>query len=315
MTVVVFGSINMDLVVQTPRTPAAGETLIGQRFFTAPGGKGANQAVAAARLGAVTRLVGRVGDDPFGAALRDHLRVAGVDVAGVLTDAAASSGVALITVDTAGENRIIVVPGANGALDATDVVRLRTALIGARVLLLQAEVPLLTVQAAAAAARAAGVLCILDPAPVPAGGLPPDLYALADILTPNVSEAAALVGFPLDSDTAVVRAATLLHAAGARRVVIKRGAAGIYWSDGTSADFRPALPVRAVDTVGAGDAFNGALAVALAEGLPWPTALAWGQAAGAVAVTGVGAQAALPDRTALLALLGGQPTSPPSPLS
>ncbi|MDQ2809476.1 MAG: ribokinase, partial [Chloroflexota bacterium] len=254
MTVVVFGSINMDLVVQTPRAPVAGETLIGQRFFTAPGGKGANQAVAAARLGAVTRMVGRVGADAFGAALRDNLRAAGVDVAGVLTDAQESSGVALITVAAAGENRIIVVPGANGALDAADVGRLRTALVGARVLLLQAEVPLIAVQAAAVAARAAGVLCILDPAPVPVAGLPPDLLALADILTPNEGEAAALVDFPLDNDAAVMRAATVLHAGGARQVVITRGAAGIYWSDGTNSGFQPALPVAAVDTVGAGDA-------------------------------------------------------------
>jgi len=296
----------MDLVALTTRAPVAGETLIGQRFFTAPGGKGANQAVAAARLGAVTRLVGRVGADAFGPALRANLRAAGVDVTGVLTDAGESSGVALITIEAAGENRIIVVPGANGALDGADVARLRTALVGARVLLLQAEVPLAAVQAAAAAAHAAGVLCILDPAPVPAGGLPSDLLALIDILTPNEGEAAALVGFPLDSDAAVIRAAAVLHAGGARWVVITRGAAGIYWTDGASGGFQPSPAVSVVDTVGAGDAFNGALAVALADGLPWPRALAWGQAAGALAVTGVGAQAALPDRAALLARLAAR---------
>ncbi len=303
MTVLVFGSLNMDLVVQTARLPMAGETLTGQRFFTTPGGKGANQAVAAARLGAATRMIGRVGADPFGQVLRAGLQAAGVAVADVLTDAHESSGVALITVDAAGANSIIVVPGANGRVGRDEVAQLTAALGGAQVLLLQLEVPPAAVQAAAAAAHAAGVLVILDPAPVPPAGLPPDLLASVAILTPNEHEAAALVGFPLDTPAAIVRAADQLRACGAQQVVIKCGARGIYWTDGRAGGFQAALPVTAVDTVGAGDAFNGALAVALAEGRSFVEALAWGQAAGALAVTGVGAQAALPDRAALLALL------------
>lgn len=309
MAVVIFGSINMDLVVHTPRWPAAGETVTGQAFYTVPGGKGANQAVAAARLGAVTRLVGRVGGDAFGAQLRAHLQAAGVDVAGVISDADQPSGVALIAVDAAAQNRIIVVPGANGAVGGADLARLDTALTGARVLLLQLEVPLAAVLGAARAAAAAGVPVVLDPAPVP-DRLPRELLAYTTILTPNEPEAAALVGFPLDGEAAIVRAGRALVAQGARQVIITLGDRGAYWTDGRAEAFRPGIPVAAVDTVGAGDAFNGALAVAQAEGRPLNIAITWGLAAGALAVTQPGAQAALPTRAALLALLAQIRTLP-----
>lgn len=299
MTVLVFGSLNMDLIIETPRVPAAGETLAGTLFFTAPGGKGANQAVAAARLGAPVAIIGRVGADPFGPVLRDGLAAAGVDVRGVVIDSQIASGVALIAVEPGGDNRIIVVPGANGTVGAADVARLAAALPGARVCLLQLEVPWLAVRAAAQAARAAGLTVILDPAPVPPGGGPPDLPALADILTPNEHEAAALAGFALDDDAAIVRAAVVLRARGAGTVIITLGARGLYWAGAAGSGFRPAPAVRAVDSVGAGDAFNGALAVALAEGRPLVEALDWGLAAGALAVQGPGAQAALPNRAAL----------------
>ena len=302
MTIAVFGSINMDLIVHTPRWPEAGETISGQAFYTVPGGKGANQAVAAARLGAAPRLIGRVGGDTFGSQLCAHLQTEGVEVAGVLADDAQPSGVALIAVDAAAQNRIIVVPGANGAVGAADLARLETALAGARVLLLQLEVPLDAVLGAARAAAGAGVPVVLDPAPVP-DRLPPELLAQATILTPNEPEAAALVGFPLDGEAAIVRAGRALTARGARHVIITLGARGAYWTDGRAEVFRPGVPVAAVDTVGAGDAFNGALAVALAEGHPLDIAITWGLAAGALAVTRPGAQAALPTRAALLALL------------
>lgn len=302
MAVVVFGSINMDLVVRAPRLPAAGETLIGRTFFTAPGGKGANQAVARARLGAPTHMIGRVGGDVFGETLRDGLRAYGVGVTGVAVDPGQPSGVALIAVDDAAENFIIVVPGANGAIGSDMLARLDATLPSARVLLLQLEIPLEAVLAAAQAARRHGVTTILDPAP--ARSLPPDLYAATDVLTPNETEAALLAGFPVRDADDARRAARVLLARGARRVIIKMAGKGAYWTDGITEQFVPAFPVEAVDTVAAGDAFNGALAAALDGGLPFAEAVRWGAAGGALAVTRAGAQAAMPDRAEILALLG-----------
>ncbi|GIW03267.1 ribokinase [Roseiflexus sp.] len=301
MTIVVFGSINMDLVVRTPRLPAPGETLTGHSFFTAPGGKGANQAVACARLGAPTRMVGRVGDDLFGEQLRHSLRSFGVQDDGVLTTPG-PSGVALIAVDDAAENTIVIVPGANGAVGSEDMPRLERALDGARALLLQLETPLATVAAAARAGRARGATVILDPAP--ALPLPDELYALADILTPNESEATTLTGIPVHDEQSAAAAARALRARGARTVIIKLGARGALAADANGVRFWPAFTVTAVDTVAAGDAFNGGLAVALSEGRPFEEAIRWGLAAGALSVTKHGAQPSMPDRAELLALSG-----------
>lgn len=301
MAVVVFGSINMDLVVRAPRLPAPGETLTGRAFQTTPGGKGANQAVACARLGAATRMIARVGDDVFGGTLRDGLRDNGVDVDGVATGAGVPSGVALITVDDGGENTIVVVPGTNGALGSDDIARLDGLLGDARVMLLQLEVPLAAVVSAAELARRRGVTVVLDPAP--ARPLPPALYAAADILTPNETEAAALTGISTDSRDGVRRAARALLERGARGVLVKMSDKGAYWDDGGEGRFWPAFPVTAVDTVAAGDAFNGALAVALDDGLPFSDAVRWGLAAGALAVTRHGAQASMPTRQDLMDLL------------
>ncbi|NBD36591.1 MAG: ribokinase, partial [Chloroflexi bacterium] len=188
MSVIILGSLNMDLVARAPHLPAPGETVTGSAFSTAPGGKGANQAVAAARLGVATRMVGRVGADAYGTALRESLRAAGVDTRLVQTDDTTSTGVAIIAVDDAAENSIIVIPGANGQLDETDVARLTAHLAGCDALLLQLEAPLDVNLAAARAAQEAGVTVILDPAP--AQSLPDELYTLVDILTPNQVEAA-----------------------------------------------------------------------------------------------------------------------------
>jgi|UPI0000E7A5C8 ribokinase len=301
VTIVVFGSINMDLVVRTPRLPAPGETLTGHSFFTAPGGKGANQAVACARLDAPTRMVGRVGDDLFGEQLRHSLRSFGVQDDGVLTTPG-PSGVALIAVDDAAENTIVIVPGANGAVGSEDMPRLERALDGARALLLQLETPLATVAAAARAGRARGATVILDPAP--ALPLPDELYALADILTPNESEATTLTGIPVHDEQSAAAAARALRARGARTVIIKLGARGALAADANGVRFWPAFTVTAVDTVAAGDAFNGGLAVALSEGRPFEEAIRWGLAAGALSVTKHGAQPSMPDRAELLALSG-----------
>lgn len=302
MSVVVFGSINMDLVVQVPRLPAAGETLSGHGFFTAGGGKGANQAVASARLGAVTRMVGRVGGDVFGAALRDGLAADGVDVAGVERDAAAPSGVAVIAVDAAAENTIIVVPGANGALGAADLARLDAALADARVMLLQLEIPLDAVLAAAQLARERGVRVILDPAP--AQPLPPALYSVVDVITPNQSEAALLTGVPVLDPQSAAEAAAILLGRGVGRVVVKLGAQGAYMATATGGEQVTPFAVTPVDTVAAGDAFNGALAAALDAEQPWPAAMRWAAAAGALATTKPGAQPAMPTLAELQALVG-----------
>ncbi|WP_448540524.1 ribokinase [Roseiflexus sp.] len=300
MAVVVFGSINMDLVVRTPRLPTPGETLTGHTFFTAPGGKGANQAVACARLGVPTRMVGRVGDDLFGEQLRASLRSFGVQDDGVLTTPG-PSGVALIAVDDTAENTIVIVPGANGAVSIADIPRLERALDGARALLLQLEVPIETVVAAARAAHTRGVTVILDPAP--AVPLPDELYALADIITPNEHEATTLTGIAVHDDQGAIAAARALIARGARRVALKLGARGALTADAEGEQFWSPFTVTPVDTVAAGDAFNGGLAVALSEGRSFNEAIRWGLAAGALSVTRHGAQPSMPERNEVLTLL------------
>lgn len=303
MSILVFGSINMDLVVHSPRLPGPGETLSGDSFFTAPGGKGANQAVACARLGAPTRMIGRVGDDVFGATLRDNLSQNGVDVSKVQTDANQPSGVALITVDAHAENTIVIVAGANGTVGFDDVARLDSLISSSRLVLLQLEIPLEAVLAAAGVAHDRGLTVILDPAP--ARPLPPELYPLVNILTPNEGEAAALVGFALDSDSAIERAADELLNRGVQTVIIKLGGRGAYVrrSDQPSGHFWPAFQVQAIDTVAAGDAFNGGLAAALAEDKPFEVALQWAMATGAISTTRPGAQPSLPTRDEVLKLV------------
>lgn len=275
--------------------------MTGMAFLTSSGGKGANQAIACARLGATTRLIGRLGDDVFGRTLREGLRVDGVDVSGVATSTGSPSGVALITIDEGGENTIIVVPGANGEMGEDDVTRLDGALEDARVLLVQLEVPLDAVMAAARAAQRHRVPLILDPAP--ARALPPEVYAATHIITPNETEAAALTGIPIDSPDRVRRAARVLVERGVRGALIKMSHKGVYWDDGWDGQFWDPVPVRATDTVAAGDAFNGALAVALAEGRPLNEAIRWGLAAGAHAVTKAGAQPSMPTREDVMSVI------------
>jgi ribokinase len=299
--IIVFGSINMDLVTRTPRLPVAGETIAGCEFFTAAGGKGANQAVAVARLGMPTQMVGRVGNDEFGCELLAGLQAAGVQTDGVLVDETTRSGVAVITVDDAGENNIIIIAGANGRLDETDVERLGSWLPGAAALLMQLEVPLSTVHLAAQAAHSLGVPVILDPAP--ARDIPLELYPLVDIITPNQWEASQLVGFPVTGEKSADRASAELRQRGVDTVIIKLGDRGVFCTTASETFFVPAFSVQAVDTVAAGDAFNGTLAVALAKGRPLREAVLWGAAAGAISATKAGAQPSLPHRETLEAFL------------
>ncbi|WP_017318878.1 ribokinase [Mastigocladopsis repens] len=295
MTLIVFGSINIDLVATAPRLPVAGETLLGGDFFKAPGGKGANQAVASARLGVPTYMVGRIGADSFGAELVHSLQESGVQTDNVFVDESVSSGVAMITVDVRGENQIIVIPGANGRVNQQDVERLSRLLPEARALLLQFEIPMSAVVAAAKVATEAGVTVILDPAPVQKD-VPNELYSLVDIMTPNEVEAGQLVGFPVDGEESAKKAAEVLQQRGVKNAIVKLGAKGVVCATTKETFFIPAFPVHTVDTTAAGDAFNSGLAAALCEELPLRQAVVWGAAAGAMAATKSGAQPSLPDR-------------------
>ncbi|KAM3116355.1 ribokinase [Phormidesmis sp. 146-33] len=300
--VIVFGSINMDLVARVPRLPIPGETLLGQGFSTVPGGKGANQAVAIARLGIPAIMVGRVGGDQFGENLLNELKAAKIQTEDVSTDTSVSSGVALIAVDDRSENQIIVIAGANGNVNEEDVTRLIPHLSHATALLLQLEIPIAAVKLAAQAAKKAGVTVILDPAP--ASEIPLDLYPLIDIITPNAVEAEQLVGFPIDSPSLTSEAASVLQKRGVKTVILKLGAKGGFCATSEEAFFFPAFEVEAIDTVAAGDAFNGGLAAALAEGHSIREAVTWGAATGALSTTKSGAQGALPDREEVMKLMG-----------
>lgn len=311
--IVVVGSANTDLVVRCPRIPQPGETVLGGDLLQAPGGKGANQAVAAARLGAAVTFVARLGADAFGAAARAGYARDGIDTAHCHADPSAPSGVALILVDGTGENAIAVASGANARLSTADVDAAAAAIRAADLLLLQLEVPLATVTHAARIARAAGVPVLLDPAPVPAEGLPDELFALVGILKPNEAEAARLTGTAPGDEAAAAAAARALLARGPHLVVVTRGAAGAIVADRGGAVAVPPFPVAAVDTTAAGDAFTAALAVGLAERLPPAEAARRAAAAGALAATRAGAQPSLPSRTEWEAFLAAFPVSGPPP--
>ncbi|NDJ16176.1 ribokinase [Myxacorys almedinensis] len=295
MSAIVFGSINMDLVTRVPRLPALGETLTGQSFEMIPGGKGANQAVAMARLGIATELVGRVGNDRFGQDLLAELRANRVTCDRVWVDQSIHSGVAAIVVDDAGENHIIVIPGANGQVGAADLERLQAVLPHAKVLLLQLEVPIEAVIRAAQAAKQAGVTVILDPAPAQLS-LPTELYSWIDIITPNQVEASQLAGFSVEDHKSAARAATLIHQNGIATVIIKLGRLGVLYSTENGALSIPSFPVKAIDTVAAGDAFNGGLAAGLTANLSLQKAITFASAVAALSVTKAGAQPSLPTR-------------------
>ncbi len=295
MSIIVFGSINIDLVATTPRLPVAGETLLGEEFFKVSGGKGANQAVALAKLGIPTQIVGRVGADDFGTELVNNLQTSGVQTDNIFVDETVSSGVAIITVSHTGENQIVVIPGANGRVNQEDVERLSHFLPEATTLLLQLEIPITAVVAAAQEARRANIKVILDPAPAQSN-LPDELYPLVDIITPNEVEAAQLVGFPVDGEEQAAKAAAVLLERGVKCAIVKLGAKGVFCATAEEKFFVPPFQVHAVDTVAAGDAFNGGLATALSEGLSLHQAVVWGAAAGALATTKPGAQTSLPDR-------------------
>lgn len=298
--IVVVGSLNMDLVVRTAKLPAPGETVSGHSFNTYPGGKGANQAVAAARLAGpetAVHMVGRVGTDDFGAALVQSLQASGVDTANVPAVSTAT-GNAMIAVEDGGENFIIITAGANGTLTTQDMNEVAPLLQTAQVLLLQLEVPLPAVERAAALAAAAGAQVILNPAPAPAQPLPASLLQHLTLLVPNETEACTLAGV-LDPSQATEK----LLALGLPALVLTLGAKGAQVMQGSDRQHVPAYAIKPVDTTAAGDAFVAGLAVGLVEGLALSEAAKFAAAAGALAATRAGAQPSLPGREAVLAFM------------
>ncbi|CAD0266194.1 ribokinase [Pseudomonas veronii] len=284
--------MNMDLVTRASRLPRAGETLIGQSFSTVPGGKGANQAVASARLGAEVAMIGCVGSDAYGVQLRDALLVEGIDCQAV-SRVDGSSGVALIVVDDSSQNAIVIVAGSNGELTPASLQAADAVLQAADVIVCQLEVPLETVGYALKRGRELGKTVILNPAPA-SSPLPAQWYASIDYLIPNESEATALSGVTVDSlDSAKLAAAQLIKA-GAAKVIITLGAQGALFSDGNRVEHLAAPNVKAVDTTAAGDTFVGGFAAALAHGKSEAEAIRFGQVAAALSVTRAGAQPSIP---------------------
>ncbi|MDR3711917.1 MAG: ribokinase [Puia sp.] len=292
--ILVAGSSNTDMVVKTSVLPRPGQTVLGGQFFMNAGGKGANQAVAAARLGGAVVFVAKTGADIFGSQAIEQFKKEDIDCRYIFCDPAVASGVALITVDAAGENCIVVAPGANDRLGAADVLLAREAVLQADIVLVQLEIPLETVDALVELAVAAGKRVILNPAP--ARVLPDRLLKRISLITPNEKEAELLTGIPVvDADTALL-AAKALSVKGIGTVIITLGKKGALVWDGRTSAVLPAPKVEAVDTTAAGDVFNGALAVALAEGRELTDAVGFANHAAALSVTKLGAQASAPGR-------------------
>jgi ribokinase len=300
-SVLVIGSSNTDMIIKVDRLPEAGETVLGGQFASMAGGKGANQAVGAARAGAKVTFITRVGSDTLGENAVRGFRADGINVNYVVRDAKAPSGVALIFIGKDGENSIAVASGANGNLAGADLKHAVSAFESAAVVVLQLEVPLKTVQAAAALAKKAGAPVILNPAP--AQPLPASLLKDTFLLTPNQTEAELLTGIRVDDESSAAKAADCLLSKGVRNVIITMGGRGASVAgDGVRA-FVPAHKVKAVDTTAAGDIFNGALAAALAEGKTLFEAVQFASAAAAISVTRLGAQPSAPQRKEIEALL------------
>lgn len=303
-TIVVLGGINMDLIGITPRLAGPGETVVGERFYTTPGGKGGNQAVAAARMGARVKMIGRVGEDVFGPGLIESLRGHGVDVSSVALDPDYASGIAVILLDANRQNHIVAIYGANTRCDGQELLAVERALEGADALLLQLETPYEVSLRAARTAKKRGVPVIWDPAPATAG-FPPETYAALDFVTPNQTEAHDLTGIKVTGIPSARDAAEALLRKGAPVAVIKLGEAGVYYSTPRGGGHISSFDVEVTDSVAAGDAFAGAFAVALGEGKGLEEALHHGTAAGALAVTRPGAQDAMPSRDDVESLLAG----------
>ncbi len=299
--IVVVGSSNTDMVIKTPRQPKPGETIIGGEFFMAAGGKGANQAVAAARAGGDVHFIARIGGDIFGQQSLEGFVRDGIHVENIVQDKSASSGVALIIVAADGENSIAVASGANARLGIEDILLAKEVITSSSVVLMQLESPLETVIEAAEVASAAGVPVILNPAPAQVLG--DDLLKRLSYLTPNKTEAEIMTGVTLIAKADLARAADILLEKGMKGVLITLGPKGVFVATREKKEVVPAFNVTPVDTTAAGDAFNGALAIALAEGRSLFDAARFGNAAAAIATTKLGAQPSLPLREDIERLL------------
>lgn len=295
--IVVVGSINMDLVMRAPRLPLPGETLAGTHFIVVPGGKGGNQAVAAARLGARVAMIGCVGADPYGVRLLACLQAEGVDCSGVLTSTLLPSGVAMVAVDDDSQNAIITVAGSNREVSPELVASHKTTFARAKMIVCEMDVPAATVEAVLVTARLLGVPSLLNPSPIN-GPLPPSWFESIHYLVANEIEAATLSGFPVDSIERAKDAAEALRKRGALHVLITLGEKGVVALFGEKEDARceyfAAPQVQAVDTTAAGDTFVGAFASAITAGRSHAAAVAFGQAAAALSVTRSGAQPSIP---------------------
>lgn len=309
MSIIVIGSLNMDLVVRCSRLPAAGETVPGQGTAQIPGGKGANQATAAALLGAHTSMIGRAGNDAFGSTLLQSLRTAGVDTSLVQTSDKAPTGLALITVENSGQNTIVVEAGANGTLSSDDIRQFAPQISTATLLLLQMEVPLSAVQAAITIARKHNVPVILNPAPVPASATLPEELWKTDWFCPNETEAAALAGIEVNSAATARAAAMKLAHQCSGSVLVTLGSRGVLLA--TTRDCLHAAPfqIQPVDATAAGDAFVAAFAVSIAAGGKPHDAVRFASAAGAIAASRAGASTSLPNRKDVELLLAQQPAA------
>jgi ribokinase len=292
--ILVIGSLNMDLVVIASRHPRIGETILGTSFNTFPGGKGANQAIAAARLGASVQMIGCVGEDAFGQALLDNLSKNRVDCTHLKTSNTSSSGTALITVDQTGRNSIIVVPGSNHDLLPSDLDSLENEISSAGMVILQMEIQLETVWKSIRMAKKHAVPVLLNPAP--ANSIPDEYLNGLDYLVPNESELNSLTGLPTNTLPEISKAINILISKGVKRVILTRGELGCYYMDRETAVQIPSLKVNPVDTTGAGDAFIGGFAYSLVLGETIQEALKTGVTAGAMAVTKAGAQTSFPTR-------------------
>jgi len=296
-SILVIGSSNTDMVVKTTHFPTPGQTVLGGRFFMFPGGKGANQAVAAAKLNGQVSFITKLGKDIFGDQSLSGFRETGMDTRYISRDDKEPSGIALITVNEKGENHIVVAPGANHTLSPADLDQAELAFLQSQWVLMQLEIPIETIVHAAGKAEKLGKKIVLNPAP--AQTLPEDLFPKLFLFTPNETEAGFYTGVHVTDMNTARQAATILLKKGVANVVITLGSKGAYFSNASEEMLIPAPIVQAVDTTAAGDVFNGALCVALAEDMTWKEALYWACRAAAFSVTRMGAQSSTPTREEL----------------
>ncbi len=296
--IIVVGSSNMDMVVKTHHIPAPGETVLSGSFFMNPGGKGANQAVAIARLGGNITFISKLGNDIFGTQFTQLFNEEGIDTSFMLADEDQPSGVALITVDQAGENSIVVASGANAFLSVADIEPALNEIASADILLVQLEIPMETVNYVVQYAASKGIKVILNPAP--ANTLSPELLRNVDILTPNKTEAGMLTNMSVTNIETAKKAAKAICKQGVKNVIVTMGALGAILCQEGECSLLPVKEVEAVDTTGAGDVFNGALAVALSEGKDLDAAVVFANEAAAISVTRLGAQSAIPKRSEVI---------------